>query len=72
VIGKVDTILEGEKGDLAVAIADLRYSLATLARHMDGITANLETTTRNMNEFSREVRGNPGVLLRGKGGGDDE
>jgi phospholipid/cholesterol/gamma-HCH transport system substrate-binding protein len=65
-IAKVDRMLEQDKGDLAVAIGELRYSLATLSRHVDAISANLETTTRNMNEFSRQVRDNPGVLLRGR------
>jgi phospholipid/cholesterol/gamma-HCH transport system substrate-binding protein len=39
---------------------------------MDSISANLETTTRNMSEFSRRIRDNPGVLLRGQGGSDDD
>jgi len=72
VINKVDQMLEEDEGDLALAVADLRYSLATLARHMDGISANLEATMRNMNEFSRQVRDNPGVLLRGREGGDGQ
>jgi phospholipid/cholesterol/gamma-HCH transport system substrate-binding protein len=71
-IGKVDRMLQQDKGDLAVAVAELRYSLATLSRHVDAISANLETTTRNMNEFSRQVRDNPGVLLRGRESGDGQ
>lgn len=71
-LGKVDAMLQKDQGDVAVAVADLRYSLATLARHIDAIGTNLETTTRNLNEFSRQVRGNPGVLLSGREGGDDD
>lgn len=71
VVQKMDRLLEEDQGDLAVAVADLRYSLATLTRHIDAISANLEAATRNMNEFSRQVRDNPGVLLRGRDGGGD-
>ena len=71
VVAKMDALLEEDQGDLAVAIADLRYSLATLSRHIDAIGANLETTTRNMNEFSRQVRDNPGVLISGRETRDD-
>jgi len=71
-IDKVDVMLEQDQGDVAVAVADLRYSLATLARHIDSIGANLETSTRNLNEFSRQVRDNPGVLLRGRESGSDD
>ncbi len=71
VVRKLDGLLEEDRGDLAVAIADLRYSLATMSRHIDAIGANLETTTRNLNEFSRQVRDNPGVLLSGRETADD-
>ncbi|MDJ0852120.1 MAG: MlaD family protein [Myxococcota bacterium] len=71
VIQKLDALLEEDQGDLAVAIADLRYSLATMSRHIDAIGANLETTTRNLNEFSRQVRDNPGVLVTGRETSDD-
>ena len=32
--------------------------------HMDVITHHLESATRNLDEFSREIRRNPGQLLR--------
>jgi phospholipid/cholesterol/gamma-HCH transport system substrate-binding protein len=38
---------------------------------MDAISSNLESTSRNLDEFSRQVRENPGVLLRGRDGADD-
>ena len=48
------------------SLVDLRYSLESVARHIDGFNENLEATTRNMNEFSRQVRANPGLLLGGR------
>ncbi len=41
-------------------LKDLRYSLQAVARNIDSVTYNLEGTARNMNEFSREIRQDPG------------
>jgi phospholipid/cholesterol/gamma-HCH transport system substrate-binding protein len=40
--------------------------MAAISRRIDSITGDLESTTRNMNEFSRQIRENPGVLVRGR------
>ena len=48
-----------------VLLKDLRYSLQAVARNIDSVTYNLEGTARNMNEFSREIRQDPAVLLGG-------
>jgi phospholipid/cholesterol/gamma-HCH transport system substrate-binding protein len=45
--------------------ADLEYILRTVSQNIDAITNNLEGTTRNMNEFSRLIRQNPGLLISG-------
>ena len=45
--------------------ADLEYILRTVSQNIDAITNNLQGTTRNMNEFSRLIRQNPGLLLGG-------
>ena len=45
--------------------ADLEYILRAISQNIDAITNNLEGTTRNMNEFSRLIRQNPGLLLGG-------
>ena len=52
-------------GDAAAAMQDLRDSVRTVADNVDTIVHYLESGTRNMNEFSREIRENPGILLRG-------
>jgi phospholipid/cholesterol/gamma-HCH transport system substrate-binding protein len=65
-ITKLDALLEEDQGELSVAIRDLRHTLAAIARRIDSITGDLESTTRNMNEFSRQLRENPGVLVRGR------
>ena len=44
----------------------MRHTTAALASHIDAITANLEDATRNANEFSKQIREDPSVLLRGR------
>ena len=64
-IEEVSTMLQDNRGDLTESFSDLRYVLDSLARHVDAVAYNLEGTSRNMLEFSRQVRQNPGVLIRG-------
>lgn len=70
-VGHLDALLDEESGDVSQAIDDARHTMATIARHIDAITADLEDTTRNLSEFSKQVRANPGVLLRGRASSDD-
>ena len=48
-------------------LEDMRYTVRQLSRNIDTVLHNLEGTSRNMNEFSRQIRRNPGLLLRGSG-----
>ncbi len=64
VVENRSTLTQGV-GDAAAAMQDLRDSVRTVADNVDTIVHYLESGTRNMNEFSREVRENPGILLRG-------
>jgi phospholipid/cholesterol/gamma-HCH transport system substrate-binding protein len=65
-----DTV-DDNRPDLRRAVSDLRYSLQSVAQHIDAVTYNLDGTSRNMLEFSRLLRQNPGVLLRGVARGDN-
>ncbi|MBF0251352.1 MAG: MCE family protein [Alphaproteobacteria bacterium] len=47
------------------SIEDLKHVTDSLARHIDSVNQNVEGTARNMYEFSREIRQNPGLLLTG-------
>ena len=53
------------KPDLEAAIIDLRYALERVSLRIDAMTYNLEGTSQNMYEFTREIRLNPGLLLGG-------
>jgi phospholipid/cholesterol/gamma-HCH transport system substrate-binding protein len=70
--GTLDALLQSLHGaaadnraDVRAAVRDLRYSLATVAQHIDAVSQGLELSSRNMAEFSRRLRADPGLLLRG-------
>ncbi|MBI5039820.1 MAG: MCE family protein [Gammaproteobacteria bacterium] len=69
---QLDTLLQDAQGlvggnqeDLRAAVLGLRNALDSVSREVDGILYDLQGASRNMNEFSRELRGNPGLLLNG-------
>ena len=53
------------KGNIDKSMVDLRYVADSVARHIDSLNQNMEATARNMYEFSRQIRQNPGLLLGG-------
>ncbi len=61
----VNTMVTDNRLDLEKVIIDLRYVLESVSRHVDAINQNLEGASRNMYEFSRQIRNNPGVLIGG-------
>jgi phospholipid/cholesterol/gamma-HCH transport system substrate-binding protein len=64
-------LAENSEADVEQSADDARYILGLLARDVDTIMHNAETTTRNIQEFSRQIRANPGLLIRG-GSADNE
>ena len=60
-----DNMLDNNQ-DLRKALLDLRMTMGVVEENVNSIIYNLDTTTRNMNEFSRQIRDNPGVLLNSK------
>lgn len=70
-VGNVDALVSGNTDEMEQIVEDLAHTLEAVARRVDTIAANLESTSHNVNEFSRQIRQNPGVLVRGTSGGDD-
>ncbi len=66
VLGRVDDLVAGNEASIDQAVLDLQYTLDSVARRIDAVTHNLEGTTRNFNEFSRQIRANPGLLIGGR------
>lgn len=66
VVNQVDSLIGDNAGEVNEALKDLRYTMGTIARDIDNITYNLEATSRNMLEFSQEIRENPSLILRSR------
>ena len=61
----LNAIAEENRPELRESVADLRHTFRALSQRVDAITYNLEGASRNLSEFSRTIRNNPAVLLRG-------
>jgi len=64
-IRKLDGLVTESRPDLQQTVADLRRLLEQVSRYSEGILQNLDSTSRNMSEFSRQIRENPGRLIGG-------
>lgn len=70
-------LVEENEGEVDRAVADLGYTLDTVARRIDAFTRNLESASRNLSELTRRVRAQPSLLLRSEappetpGGGEE-
>ncbi len=64
-------VLDDNNPDLRRAVLDLRITMETISQHINSIVYNLESSSRNLNEFSRQIRDNPGILIRGKSPQDE-
>lgn len=53
------------RGVVADNSGDIRYTVESVTRHVEAINQNLEGAARNMLEFSRQIRQNPGLLMGG-------
>jgi phospholipid/cholesterol/gamma-HCH transport system substrate-binding protein len=65
VLDSVGTVIGDNRQDVEKSVVDLRYAVNSIARHIDSMNQNLEGAARNMYEFSRQIRQNPGLLLGG-------
>ena len=60
-----NAVVGENRDEVRKSIEDLKHVTDSLARHIDSVNQNVEGTARNMYEFSREIRQNPGLLLSG-------
>jgi len=69
-IGKLventDEVVGENRKDLRKAIKNLNASMQVISDNINSITYNLDITSRNMSEFTRQIRENPGLLLGSK------
>lgn len=65
-LGDLRGVVGENRDNVAAALQDLRRTLDVAARNVDQMAYHLKGTSRNMHEFSRQIRQNPGLLLGGK------
>lgn len=70
-IGVIGSMVTDNKLDVERTVVDVRHSAETVARYIESINQNLDITSRNMMEFSRAIRSNPGLLLGGTAPADN-
>jgi len=58
-------LISDNRGSIDKSISDLRHTAESVARHVESVNQNLDGAARNMYEFSRTIRQNPGLLLGG-------
>ncbi|MBT3306275.1 MAG: MCE family protein [Alphaproteobacteria bacterium] len=56
----------GYDKDMTKTLSETRYVVESVSRHIDSINQNMEGAARNMYEFTRQIRQNPGLLLGGE------
>lgn len=59
-------LLADNSDDIRNSMLDLRKALNSVSQNMETIMYNLDVSSRNISEFSHQIRSNPGVLLNGK------
>ncbi len=64
-VGNLDGVVEANSDELDRSLKDAQHTLGAIARNIDTLVHNLDGAARNMNEFSRLIRQNPGLLLNG-------
>ena len=62
-LGEIATIAKENRPDLRTSVQDLASVLQALSARMDVITHHLESSSRNLDEFSREIRSHPNRLI---------
>jgi len=65
VLENVGDMVESNSNKLDSSLADLHKTLSVISTHIDAITHHLEGSSRNMHEFTRQIKENPGLLIRG-------
>jgi phospholipid/cholesterol/gamma-HCH transport system substrate-binding protein len=65
-LAQANGMLEDSRPEVQASARELRASLEAVSARIDTIMVQLDAASRNMQEFSREIRANPGRLLADK------
>lgn len=64
-MAQANGMLDDTRPEARLAVRELRVTLQAISERIDTVMQQLDVTTRNMQEFSREIRANPNRLLSG-------
>lgn len=64
ILGKADQMLDENAPDIRHSVLELKKSMDAISGRIDSVMYHLDTSSQNMNEFSRTLRNNPGAILR--------
>lgn len=64
-LAQTNAMVGENRPDIQQSTRELRVTLQAVSSRIDAIVEQLDGTTRNMQEFSREIRNNPGRLIGG-------
>ena len=65
ILKDIDDLVLDSEGDVAKTMKESRYIVESVSRNIDAINQNMDGAARNLYEFSRQIRQNPGLLLGG-------
>lgn len=65
ILRDVDDLVLDKEGDVARTFKESRYIVESISRNIDAINQNMDGAARNLYEFTRQIRQNPGLLLGG-------
>lgn len=71
-LAQLGDVVASNRGEVEASLQELRRTLTSISRSVSVISGDLEGASRNLNEFTREVRRNPGQLLRGGGTAEEQ
>ena len=62
-LASLNAAVDENRPGLRQSVADIESSIGAIAQRIDAITHHLESSSRNFDEFSREIRRSPNRLL---------
>lgn len=66
ILNNTQQMLDENDQDVRHTVAELRKSIDVVSENIHSVMYNLDSSSRNMNEFTRQLRDNPSVLLGSK------
>jgi phospholipid/cholesterol/gamma-HCH transport system substrate-binding protein len=66
ILTKSISIVGDNDQDIRYSVIELRKTMDTVSGNIHSILYNLDASSRNMNEFTRQIRDNPSVILGSK------